>query len=123
MQSLQAGDLTIDVREDATKLQLHWLGMSNDRQPELVLKPFFAEVLQHAVDANKTIAFHFERIERFNSSTILSIIKVIQAARHKGVALELIYDPSRKWQRLSFDALRIFDRADGLFTLLTTEAV
>lgn len=123
MQSLHAGDLKIDIREEANKLELHWLGMSNDRQPELVLKPFFAEVLQHAVDANKTVAFHFERIERFNSSTILSIIKAIQGARHMGIALELVYDPSRKWQRLSFDALRIFDRADGLFTLRTTEAV
>jgi hypothetical protein len=117
MQSLHAGDLKIDVVELDSALRLHWLGMSNERQPEKVLKPFFATVLQAAVDTSRGIELHFEHIERFNSSTILCIIQLIQEARHKNVRLEVIYDPSRKWQRLSFDALRIFDKNDGLFAL------
>jgi hypothetical protein len=117
MESLQAGDLKIDVVEADTALRLHWLGMSNERQPEKILKPFFATVLDGAGKSNKTIELHFENIERFNSSTILCIIQLIQEARHKNIRLEVVYDPSRKWQRLSFDALRIFDKADGLFAL------
>jgi hypothetical protein len=117
MESLNAGDLKIDIVEQDTALRLHWLGMSNERQPEKVLKPFFATVLAGAAATNKTVELHFENIERFNSSTILCIIQLIQEARHKNIRLEVVYDPSRKWQRLSFDALRIFDKADGLFAL------
>lgn len=117
MDSLHAGDLMIDIVEADTALRLHWFGMSNERQPERVLKPFFATVLAAATASKRTIELHFEQIERFNSSTILCIIQLIQEARHKSIKLEVVYDPSRKWQRLSFDALRIFDKADGLFVL------
>jgi len=117
MESLDAGDLKIDIVETDSAYRLHWLGMSNERQPEKTLKPFFATVLQNAAAGSKGIELHFEHIERFNSSTILCIIQLIQEARHKNIRLEVVYDPSRKWQRLSFDALRIFDKADGLFAL------
>lgn len=117
MESLNAGDLKIDIVEQDAAIQLHWLGMSNERQPDKVLKPFFAIVLGGAAASNKTVELHFEKIERFNSSTILCIIQLIQEARHKNIRLAVVYDPSRKWQRLSFDALRIFDKADGLFGL------
>ena len=59
----------------------------------------------------------FAALEHFNSSTVTSVIQLIQEARHRAIRLEVVYDPSRKWQRLSFDALRIFDKADGLFAL------
>ena len=117
MESLRAGDLKIDIVEQDASIRLHWLGMSNERQPEKVLKPFFATVLDGAASGNKAVELHFEQIERFNSSTILCIIQLIQEARHRNIRLEVVYDPSRKWQRLSFDALRIFDKADGLFAL------
>ena len=117
MESLHAGDLKIDIVEADNSVRLHWLGMSNERQPEKILKPFFATVLDGAGQSNRAIELHFENIERFNSSTILCIIQLIQEARHKNIRLEVVYDPSRKWQRLSFDALRIFDKSDGLFAL------
>ena len=98
-----------------------WLGMSNERQPEKVLKPFFAIVLDAASTQSKLVALHFEQIERFNSSTILCIIQLIQEARNRNIRLEAVYDQTRKWQRLSFDALRIFAKPDGLFTLRTAE--
>ena len=121
MDNLQAGDLRIDVVEDDASLSLHWLGMSNERQPEKVLKPFFATTLAAASAASKTVVLHFEQIERFNSSTILCIIQLIQEARNRNIRLEAVYDQTRKWQRLSFDALRIFAKPDGLFTLRATE--
>ena len=115
--SLHAGDLQIDVLERESSFLLFWLGMSNERQPEKVLKPFFANILAAAQAGKKSIELHFERIERFNSSTILCIIQLIQDARRNQIKLEAVYDETRKWQRLSFDALRIFAKADGMFTL------
>jgi hypothetical protein len=123
MEALKVGDLTIEVTElDAPPtIRLNWLGISNERQPEKILAPFFEKVLAAAVDASRSLALHFEQIERFNSSTILAIIHLIQAARHRKVQLLVVYDPTRKWQRLSFDALRIFDKKDGLFELRPVE--
>ena len=124
MESLVAGDLRIDVDEttDPGAIRLQWLGMSTDRQPEKVLAPFFSVLLQAVADQPRILELHFEKIERFNSSTILSIIQLIQAARNRGAHMVVVYDPTRKWQRLSFDALRIFDKKDGLFELRSTEA-
>ncbi|MDX2086787.1 MAG: hypothetical protein SFX73_03000 [Kofleriaceae bacterium] len=124
MDSLVAGDLRIEVDEttDPKAIRLHWLGMSTDRQPEKVLAPFFAVVLQAVVEQTRVLELHFEKIERFNSSTILSIIQLIQAARNRTTPMVVVYDPTRKWQRLSFDALRIFDKKDGLFELRPAEA-
>ncbi|HVK84089.1 MAG TPA: hypothetical protein VM513_08275 [Kofleriaceae bacterium] len=124
MESLVAGDLRINVDDttDPQAIRLHWLGMSTDRQPEKVLGPFFAALLQAVADQPRVLELHFEKIERFNSSTILSIIQLIQAARNRNTPMVVIYDPTRKWQRLSFDALRIFDKRDGLFELRPMEA-
>ena len=33
------------------------------------------------------------------------------------VRLVIVYDENLKWQRLSFDALRVFDKSDQLFEL------
>jgi hypothetical protein len=125
MESLQAGDLTINVVsvDDPPTIQLHWLGMSNERQPEKILGPYFASMLDAATVQQRTLELHFEKIERFNSSTIMAIIQLIQEARHRGVRLAMMYDPGRKWQRLSFDALRIFDKNDGQFVLAPVGAV
>lgn len=123
MEPLHVGDLRIervDV-DDPPTIRLHWLGNSNERQPEKVLRPFFATMIADAVAASKLLELRFEKIERFNSSTILAIIQLIQDARQRAARLELVYDSSRKWQRLSFDALRIFDKKDGLFTLTAVE--
>lgn len=117
MESLHAGDLSIEVEERDPSLLLHWVGVSGERQPEKFLRPFLVAAVDDALARGRTIEMHFEQIERFNSSTILCIIQMIQDARQRKVHVDAIYDGTRKWQRLTFDALRIFAKADGLFTL------
>jgi hypothetical protein len=39
--------------------------------------------------------------------------------RAKNQRLCLVFDKTCKWQKMSFDALRIFEKADGLFTFRT----
>lgn len=119
MNSLNAGDLKIDVIEldDQALLRLDWIGRSNERQPEKILMPFFHEALDRAVATSKVLELHFEKLEHFNSSTIMSVIQLIQETRNRKAKLVICFDPSRKWQKLSFDALRIFDKGDGMFEL------
>jgi hypothetical protein len=60
------------------------------------------------------IELHFEDIEHINSSTITSIIQLIQDSRARSIKLILVYDQTLRWQKLSFDALRVFARDDLL---------
>jgi hypothetical protein len=114
---LRAGDLTIEVVPDSLPIRLVWLGKSNDRQPGKVLQPFFASALEAAFTKKTGLELHFEKLEHFNSSTVTAIIQLVQEARQKGVKLTLAFDPSLKWQRLSFDALRVFVKNDGLLEM------
>lgn len=117
MDSLVSGDLRIDmVAQAGGTVQLEWRGKSNDRSPGKILAPYFASVLARAAEQKLTVEQHFENIDHFNSSTIAAVIQLIQDARTLNVPLVLVYDQTLKWQRLSFDALRVFAH-DSLLTL------
>lgn len=119
MESLKNADLVIDVEDVAAPpcLRLVWRGRSADRYPGRVLGPFFSSALDEAAGKGAAIEMRFHALEHFNSSTITSVIELIQDARARGVRLVIAYDGAIKWQRLSFDALRVFNKGDGLLEL------
>jgi hypothetical protein len=119
MDSLKVGDLTIEVVEveSPPAIQLTWKGKSNDRSPRKTLGPFFAEVLGVAQRRRAPVELRFEALEHFNSSTITSVIEVIQGARSRGVPLLISYDRMVTWQKVTFEALRVFVKGDGLLEL------
>ena len=82
-----------------------------------MLGPFFAEALDRAAEGGAAVEMRFHALEHFNSSTITALIRLIQNARNAGVRLVMVYDQNLKWQRLSFDALRVFEKGDDLFQL------
>jgi hypothetical protein len=118
MASSVFGDLTIDV-DDGTAgvLRLDWRGKSNHRQPDTVLAPFFADVTSRAVSGQRALEMHFEQLEFFNSSTITAIIQYVKELRDRKVKLTVSFDERHRWQKIFFDALCIFDKGDGLFTI------
>jgi hypothetical protein len=123
MEDLVVGDLKIQVlSRPPSTLELLWTGRSNARNPTATLQPFFAQVLTAATEQKLSVELHFERLEHFNSSTITSIIQLIQEARAKGVKLVILFDHGVKWQKLSFDALRVFQKGDGLLELRPASA-
>ena len=120
--NLLAGDLRIEWQDgtdgaSAGPIRLLWQGRSNDRRPSRILDPYFDTVLSAARARGVPVELHFEEVEHFNSATITSIIQVIQDARNRGVRMVIFFDPSLKWQKLSFDALRVFSRKDGLLEI------
>ncbi len=119
MEDLVVGDLTVAVSTSDAIIICRWTGRSVEREAELALEPFFDNLLE-AAGETRSIDMHFEALAHFNSSTISTLIVFIQAARRKKVPLTLHYDESLKWQRLSFDALRMFQRNDELFSLTAT---
>lgn len=116
MESLKTEDLTIAVEEGDT-VTCTWKGRSVQRNPGETLNPFFEKLLGAASDKKKPVHMHFETLDHFNSSTISTLIRLIQAARANQVPLEMVYDGNLKWQRLSFEALRVFDKNDDMFKL------
>lgn len=119
MERLVAGDLTIDVAEIASppRLRLDWHGRSNDRQPRQKLAPFFAHILELAAPQRLLVEMRFDRLEHFNSSTISSVIDFIHDARARTVPLVIGYDARITWQKIAFEALRVFTTGDGLLEL------
>jgi hypothetical protein len=119
LEKLVAGDLTIDVAGGGSgnPIRCTWLGKSADRNPSTVLAPYFDRLIAEANTARSSIEMHFEKLDHFNSSTITVLIRVIQRARNTGVPVIMIYDQALKWQRLSFDALRVFEKDDSLFKI------
>jgi hypothetical protein len=120
MQSLVVGDLRIEAVMEAAAMEgppvvrLKWTGKSNSRHPGEVLTPYFRDALAAAGARKVPIELRFEQLEHFNSSTITAIIQLIQDARARSIKLILVYDQALKWQKLSFDALRVFARDDLL---------
>jgi hypothetical protein len=115
MDPFSEGDLTIDVRESPDEVRLVWRGKSNARNPSLLLQPFFGRVLELSLEPKRTLQLELERLEHFNSSTISALIQLVHACRAKGVRLGITFDGRVKWQKLSFEALRVLAKPDGLF--------
>jgi hypothetical protein len=120
MEDLRSGDLCIAVLPPAGAAQpvrLLWRGKSTERNPGLVLSPFFAKVLELAAKEQAAIEMIFHELEHFNSSTITAVIQFIQNARQQSAKVTVIYNPALKWQKLAFEALRVFSRGDDLLEL------
>ncbi len=118
MDSLRAGDLAIEAVDQAgSALQLHWRGKSNDRHPGKVLEPYFTRVIAAAGARGATVELHFEKLDHFNSSTITALIQLLQDARSQGIKVVILFDKALKWQKLSFDALRVFAKGDDLLQI------
>ena len=119
MDDLVSGDLRISVREFPDALHLIWLGKSNARSADRLIGPYLENALGRARELGKPLELRFEQLAHFNSSTIASVIKLIEAARAASTRLVVVNDPAREWQRLAFDALRVFVQPDGLFEVRT----
>ena len=117
MDHLAAGDLEVRVTEKPGCLVLEWKGRSNDRQPGRLLDPYFAKLVDEAAAGQSSIEMHFEALDHFNSSTITTVIQFIQTARSAGVRLAIVYDSTLQWQKLSFEAMRVFSQGDGMLEL------
>jgi hypothetical protein len=107
---LENESLRIEVKLNAkpAPIEVNWYGRSNSRNPGKVLDPYLVNLVGLASDDERSVEMHFEDLHYLNSSTVSSLIRFIREAKAKDLVVRLVYDPSRAWQRMSFDALRIF---------------
>jgi hypothetical protein len=122
VQPLASDGLTIELLDAKAAsegaIKFVWKGRSVARNPGELLVPYFQRVFQEAADRGPVpVEMHFEVMEHFNSSTVGALIHLIQDARGRRVPLIFVYDQRLKWQKLSFDAMRVFVRSDGLLQM------
>jgi hypothetical protein len=107
------GELSLELSEGPGELRLAWRGKSNDREPGQFLVPVLSDALEQARAGKVTLVFDFSELDYMNSSTFTPIVKALDESRRLAVRMVLEYSLSRKWQALSFSALRTFETLDG----------
>ena len=107
---LRSGELSIDSTSGPGCLRLEWRGRSAARDPRAILIPYFEQAIAVARDSGTPVEMHFEGLDYFNSSTIAALIDAIRLGSEHRVPMVMFYKESVRWQRMSFDALRMFTR-------------
>lgn len=108
LQELRSGELRIDPTVAPECLRLVWHGRSALHDPRAVLVPYFEQAIEVARMRGTPVEMHFESLDYFNSSTIAALIDAIRLGSEQRVPMKMIYKQSVRWQRMSFDALRMF---------------
>ena len=107
------GDLSLEMVERNGELRVTWRGKSSDREPSRFLVPVLTAALERAREASLPLVLDFRELEYMNSSTFTPVVKALDHSRRLAVPVILEYSLSRKWQALSFSALRTFETLDG----------
>ena len=106
-------DLSIEVVENQTSIDVKWDGKSIDREPSKFISPILVKVLGMAATMNKRITMDFQHLSYMNSSTITPIIKILDRAKKGMTKITILYRKSLKWQELNFSALEVFRTDDN----------
>lgn len=112
-QILSEEQLQLEISEGNEEIEVRWLGKSVQRNPSRFIIPALANVVKRGTDENKAVVWDFRQLEYMNSSTITPVIKTLEVVKKGSGKVKLIYTKSKKWQDLSFSALRIFETKDG----------
>lgn len=105
------------VDEAASVVTCIWRGKSTLRYPGRILEPWFEKLLNVSSSEQLAVRMRFDELVHFNSSTIGAIVHLIQQAQARDVELSMVYSGQQRWQRMSFEALRVFEKANPRFTL------
>jgi len=119
VEPLAAGDLRIDPsqKDGSPVLELVWSGKGTERSPGATITPWLTSCLAHAKDRSSSVRMNVSSVDHMNSATITTIVQIIRESRARDVKLTLVYDGKKSWQELSFGALSMFVKDDGLFAL------
>ena len=107
------GPLSIELVNEGARLCLGFVGKSSDREPGRFIMPVLQDAIERARAANAALVLDFCGLEYMNSSTFTPVVKSLGVARAAGISVVLQYSLARKWQALSFSALRTFETLDG----------
>jgi hypothetical protein len=102
-------------------IRLDWSGRSDARRPGELLQPYLATVLDEARESRCSVEMHFETLDFFNSSTVSVLVQFLQVARVHRIPLRYSYREEVRWQKLCFEALRVFEVLDDLVRVVPVD--
>jgi hypothetical protein len=105
--------LTVEVLEAPAEIRVTFRGRSAAREPGQFLIPILKDALQRATDRRCPLVLDFAAIDYMNSSTFTPLVKLLDEAARGGARVMVEFAKDRKWQSLSFAALKAFETADG----------
>jgi len=114
----QQGALVLEAHAAPGELRVVWTGRSDEREPARFLGPLLTELVEACRTTAARLRLDFAGLDFMNSSTFTPVVKAIAEARKAGVAIALEYAQAKRWQALSFSALRTFETSDGSVAVL-----
>ena len=111
-------ELSLELTESGAEVRLVWRGKSNEREPGRFLMPVLRAAFGRSQAGKKPLALDFTSLEYMNSSTFAPLVKLLDEASRDGGRVQLEFSHGRRWQALSFSALRAFETPDGRIKLL-----
>ena len=112
MESFRCGELTVSLLETSApaRLYLSWSGRGSDRDPQRTLTPFLQAVLDHALASHASIELRCQGLTYVNAATIGCIVDLVHRCEAAGVDVVVRYDATSRWQKLSFEAMRMLTK-------------
>lgn len=112
-ESLSDEGLTVELSESEREVRLELRGKSAARQPEAFLVPVLQRAMERGGQGARQVVMDFGAMEYMNSSSFTPLVKLLEQASRGGQRVRLEYSQARRWQVLSFTALRAFETRDG----------
>ncbi len=112
-QTFADNDLKVEILETPESIEARWTGKCELRNPRPFMIPILLDTMKKGADEKKPVTWNFEDMEYMNSSSVMPVIKALEQARKSNSAIRVVYNKRKKWQDLSFSALRVFETRDG----------
>jgi hypothetical protein len=100
--------LRIEVEERPGAATVHWLGVSDTRDPGQHLTPYLASLVEEL--EGKQVTVDFRKLEYLNSATVSPIIAFVKQLDARGIPATLLFDGTLDWQRLNARSLSAIGR-------------
>ena len=109
--------LNLEITENDS-ISILWQGKNTERNPSNFLNPILSDTLSKGASEEKKIILDFRELEFMNSSTVTPVAKMLEQGKKGSNSITIYYNKTKKWQELSFSALKIFETDDGRISVI-----
>jgi hypothetical protein len=108
IETLATDQLSIQVFSSPIGFTMAWRGISDTREPELVLVPFMRQLARKV--RGKRVTIDFTAFEYMNSATVAPIVQFIKLLDAGETSTVLVYNTNVSWQRVSCVCMKVVAR-------------
>lgn len=108
IETLAKDQLSIQVSSSPAGFTMAWRGISDTREPDLVLVPFMQQLARKM--RGKSVIVDFTAFEYMNSATVAPIVQFIKLLDAGETSTVLVYNTNVSWQRVSYVCMKAVAR-------------